>query len=931
MARGRGLLAELLAELFSPVELQRFLLGAAGRVAVKGLPDLRSTPPERYAELAAVTLQRQGLVNGALFDRLIKERPGRHEDIAQVRRQVLADDVPITRKGRASVRQEYRDVMRLVPPGGWPDALVRLGPPFDELSVDIPDDESHEHVTLAMIEILRRRRLLDRFFEQVVDAPTQRGIPVESSREDDRPRRIVVVASDADLGGGVAVAVSQLLDPALGGIEYLPPKALPDAGPVDLFLVLLDARLGSAVSQLRSVLAPADPGGTPARVAVAAGAALPRALRGVRWLDGSFSLPSADRDSNVARWSREFAQFFDGHIGGLPDVVVTTAELQLRLAEHGTAPAPESDASVRTEPVFVGSTGLFSDHKTHEDLLGFSPYVGALADRLTSVETQPPITASVEGSWGSGKSSFMAMLAEGIRKRDSQALVIHIDAWQYDQADELWAAFALDFMRGLREEHRRIEGKLPPVYGPVARIRRVLWAPVRFTSARLGDVQRGLRHLRMWGRRLGQTARLGSLMQGAMWMVVSVAVVATLVFAPELFGLQFPQPGVLLDTFDLLPEGWAAPLSQFANANAWLYRLLVVLLAGPLLGRAVSWWFWGSLFSDLSRAQGDGAYDARVPLLRQVQQDVAGIIELYGAERITVLVDDLDRCTVPTSARLMQAINKLVANHPQLIFVLAMDRAKVAAGIAALHHDILPYLVHPDDGETGAESAMRGLEYGYAFIEKFVQLPFALPAPGADEIATMLGYVDPPRGADALEQQEAVVIERDVYRSRLADPDRQRQIVRALAGSLQYNPRRIKQFVNLFLLRADIAVEQGLFDQRADGPDERLTFEQLAKFIVLGLCWPELVQELAGDPTLLEQLQRVAADPQARPVGSDESVERLAYWASRREVLAHLRTGMALDPARWGLERLDVDDLIKVSPATSAVGALDDAAQGLRA
>ncbi|MGK7947828.1 MAG: P-loop NTPase fold protein [Xenococcaceae cyanobacterium] len=49
-----------------------------------------------------------------------------------------------------------------------------------------------------------------------------------------------------------------------------------------------------------------------------------------------------------------------------------------------------------------------------EDTLGFKPYVIAIAKFLTAPDTKPPLTISIEGEWGRGKSSFMEQLQEQI-------------------------------------------------------------------------------------------------------------------------------------------------------------------------------------------------------------------------------------------------------------------------------------------------------------------------------------------------------------------------------------------------------------------------------------------------------------------------------------------------------------------------------------
>ena len=148
---------------------------------------------------------------------------------------------------------------------------------------------------------------------------------------------------------------------------------------------------------------------------------------------------------------------------------------------------------------------VVSDQAATEDSLGFTPYVIAIAEFLTSPDTKPPLTLSIEGEWGSGKSSFMKQLNREI-KRKSQELreeelknieknalkwekdkigkwrdkelpyffpsyffhveclkfqfklkrlklqlkqntqTIDFNAWRHDKAESLWAAFALSFL-----------------------------------------------------------------------------------------------------------------------------------------------------------------------------------------------------------------------------------------------------------------------------------------------------------------------------------------------------------------------------------------------------------------------------------------------------------------------------------------------------
>src|SRR5205807_1699429 len=92
----------------------------------------------------------------------------------------------------------------------------------------------------------------------------------------------------------------------------------------------------------------------------------------------------------------------------------------------------------RSETIFTAS---ISDQPAKKDRLGFEPYVKAIADFLTNERTVPPLTLSIEGEWGSGKSSFMTQLEGVLRKHGN--LTLQFNAWRHDKHEELWAAFAL--------------------------------------------------------------------------------------------------------------------------------------------------------------------------------------------------------------------------------------------------------------------------------------------------------------------------------------------------------------------------------------------------------------------------------------------------------------------------------------------------------
>ncbi len=116
---------------------------------------------------------------------------------------------------------------------------------------------------------------------------------------------------------------------------------------------------------------------------------------------------------------------------------------------------PETDSvesassKPRIETIFTSS---ISDQPAKKDTLGFEPYVKAIADFLTNERTVPPLTLSIEGEWGSGKSSFMAQLQASLLERGN--LTLQFNAWRHDKHEELWAAFALEFIRQISTKQK---------------------------------------------------------------------------------------------------------------------------------------------------------------------------------------------------------------------------------------------------------------------------------------------------------------------------------------------------------------------------------------------------------------------------------------------------------------------------------------------
>jgi KAP family P-loop domain len=511
-----------------------------------------------------------------------------------------------------------------------------------------------------------------------------------------------------------------------------------------------------------------------------------------------------------------------------------------------------------------------SDVPSEQDGIGFAPYVRAIAWFLTAEKTKPPLTVSIEGPWGSGKSSFLLQLENQIRASAPNDQIHHyvrFNAWRSDKDEALWAAFALTFIK-------QIQASIP--------IRKRICANVDLLCRRM-DWRRGSSHLVIFA--LSCLAFLG--------LTILALLHPQLVADPKVstLGLAIPWLAAIYFGFEHSKKIFGDPLSY-----------------------------------DLSRYQRDLKYDEKVAFIERFQQDFSDIIKAYVGEqgRVFIFIDDLDRCEIPRAADLLQAINLLLsADRGNLFFVLALDREMVAAGIAAKNEKILPYL---SAGRLKSSSDPKdiyrvGLDYGYSFMEKFVQVPFRVPQPDEREISGWISTLtEMPSPAGSVETPSQRDNKLDIGSG--LDPDGFELVVQKISSEFKFNPRRLKQFVNVFRLRLMIALSTGVLvpapsvstgAQKAAG----ITIQQLGLFTAIIMRWPALSRDIAENHRLLTQLSL------PRPNATDDLL--VLKWLEDPD----LSRMVQLD-AIYDVSKLDLRPLLLIMPDTHPELRRDRVAEGGR-
>ena len=608
------------------------------------------------------------------------------------------------------------------------------------------------------------------------------------------------------------------------------------------------------------------------------------------------------------------------------------------------------------------SKASISDQPTGLDSLGFEPYVIAIAEYLLNEETKPPLTLSIEGEWGSGKSSFMKQLEKYLREKGKQRTV-WFNAWRHDKAEAVWAAFALSFIKQISTPQSWRDWY------------RILWGYFKLQLLRFNNEK------------------------GWFELIKALPLIVFVICAAIAIPIILANDGV--KGIDKLVKATTSQDVLWKQIGA-AFKLLLTVGGLTLSGTGVIAGI-RSLFGNFQKLLVSPKnnlikyleapdYKKQSAFIEEFHEDFAKIVDAYiGDGKVFVFIDDLDRCEHPKSADLMQAINLMITDDPSVVFILGMDREKVAASLAVKYESILAQLpsetpeIDPDI--LARRSASKGLAYGYTFIEKFVQLPFQVPQPSQADFErffaqisiSQLSKTEPslwyknlapnlfkkiglfwekrsskiqsniPSNVQKSEQvtanleqtsqpltkkeQELKTLENKRIEAIQLKFDRDsetvRDIIMMVAPALDYNPRRIKQFINIFRLKAYIASITGLFDQIEDNEgniiQEPLTFQQLGKFTAISLKWPLLLLDLDKDNQLLKRLhfEHLAMTPEnveqtsipeknnySRYWGSEPKLNELIVFGCWQEGIL----GQGVINKKFSLAKVKVDLLLQVSP-----------------
>ncbi|MCK6576615.1 MAG: TIR domain-containing protein [Anaerolineae bacterium] len=567
-------------------------------------------------------------------------------------------------------------------------------------------------------------------------------------------------------------------------------------------------------------------------------------------------------------------------------------------------PEPQQNAAAAEARKLEIVTRALSDKPTENDLLGFDEYARAIAGFILHERTEKPLTIAINAPWGSGKSSLMHMIRAELRRRAQGATPgngdsandrrsplasVWFNAWKYDEEETLWAALALEAIRQVADQYDLLDR---------------LWFKLRLNGFD-------------WRRLLIDLLR-------ALLSMAAVAALALLVLLLVGILAGTPPETLLRDIVGpVVFGGGVVALYQFGRS--------IVQGSRDLLNLRIERY---------TRQQPD--YQAKIGFLAEFEQDFSRLVRVVtqnGKYPLVIFIDDLDRCAVPKAADLMEAIN-IILNMDHCVFIIGMDVRTVAASIEVRYEKLRPYLA-----ANGGSASLLGQQ----FLEKIIQIVFPIPQPTRHSMERFVaGNLEQQDAAGAAARPAQQVV--DAVKGRIAEAPGEltsaktiearvsqldlealegldddggalrkavieqlilenfdslgevKQIVMDMLDFLEYNPRRVKRFINVFRLQAFIAVGRGALNTSNQ-------LKALGACLQIAFRWPEFARRVLDAPQLDNDLHFVAT---TAPL-----LGQITDPARRQEVQQQLQKPSA-DPVVQYFARLpDAEDLVALLPATT--------------
>ena len=388
---------------------------------------------------------------------------------------------------------------------------------------------------------------------------------------------------------------------------------------------------------------------------------------------------------------------------------------------------------------------ILTDNETRVDMLNNRAIANTIV-KLINESANQPISIGVHGDWGAGKSSILAMIEEQFPSRKEDEIVcIRFNGWKHQGFEDAKLALMSAILSEITR-HRKMTEEAQSVA-------KKLWKNINWISV---------------AKTVGSVA-------------FSVA-------------SGVPPINLLSGLFDNLKS----------DAQDREKVLGAIDSVGNYLNEA-------KVFEDTSLSKE----------FHEFQEAFEELLSKTNIKKLIILIDDLDRCLPKVTIETLEAV-RLFLFSKSTAFVIAADEAMIEYAVGSYFPD------YPSEGNQA-----NGYQYSKRYLEKLIQVPFRIPVLGKveSEMYTAMLLI-----GSALDEADAgfqkvldIAIERmkkpwenngftiEEIRTALGEKYAQaseafsvaNQIADILSKNTQGNPRKIKRFINMLLLRREIVQARG--------------------------------------------------------------------------------------------------------------------------
>lgn len=391
---------------------------------------------------------------------------------------------------------------------------------------------------------------------------------------------------------------------------------------------------------------------------------------------------------------------------------------------------------------------ILTDNETRVDMLNNRAIANTIVKLINESEGHP-ISIGVHGDWGAGKSSILAMIEEQFpSKKTDTSVCIRFNGWKHQGFED---------------------------------------SKIALMSSILSEITRR-RKMTVKAKEIAQ-----KLWKNVNWISVAKSVGSVAMTAAT----GVPPIGMLNELVNNLKSS-SEDSEKVADA---------IERVGNYLSDA-------KVFEDISLSKE----------FSEFQKSFESLLKMTKIQKLIILIDDLDRCLPKVTIETLEAV-RLFLFSKSTAFVIAADEAMIEYAVRSYFPN------YPSEDEQNT-----GYEYSRRYLEKLIQVPFRIPVLGKVEsemYTTMLMIGSALDEADEnFNQLLNIAIGRmkkpwensgltiDDVQTALGEKYAQasepfavaNQIADILSKNTQGNPRKIKRFINMLLLRKEISDARGFGD-----------------------------------------------------------------------------------------------------------------------